>query len=247
MLHLGQSHDRAPGTTLYPGHDRHCRACRRRCYGIARRANSCPGTRCRRIWTVSATRSASPSNRWRGRPGPGSSAPASSAATAAATAGWRSRRGTDGPTTAVSAGFRALPVRSGPAPSSGSHPGSTRNSARRSTCSTSAARQAPPSRVAPEGRISRDAARFQEPACSSPHFSPGSWSARRCPADRAGEARGAMRHIGQAPRRTLSAGQRRPKGRAQAPARGVAGLNRRHGYALRPAPGGTNACARRRP
>ena len=32
--------------------------------------------------------------------------------------------------------------------------------------------------------------------------------------------------IGQAPRRTLSAGQRRPSGRAQAPARGIAGLNR---------------------
>ena len=43
----------------------------------------------------------------------------------------------------------------------------------------------------------------------SPHFSPGSWSARRCPADREGEARSAMWGIGQA-RRTLSAGQRRP-------------------------------------
>ena len=52
------------------------------------------------------------------------------------------------------------------------------------------------------------------------------------------------RDIGQAHRRSMSAGERRPSGRAQAPARGVAGLNRSPRYAFRPAPGGSNAwCA----
>ena len=47
-------------------------------------------------------------------------------------------------------------------------------------------------------------------------------------ARRAFHARGSARcgDIGQASRRTLSAGERRPSGRAQASARGVAGLNR---------------------
>ena len=84
-------------------------------------------------------------------------------------------------------------------------------------------------------------------AQAGPHSSPGSWSARRCPADRVGEARSAMWCIGQPLRRTLSAGERRPSGRAQAPARGVAGLNRSPRYAFRPVPGGSNAWARRRP
>ena len=43
---------------------------------------------------------------------------------------------------------------------------------------------------------------------------------------RLGAKRGAMWGIGQAARRPLSAARRRPKGRAQAPARGVADLNR---------------------
>ena len=45
----------------------------------------------------------------------------------------------------------------------------------------------------------------------------------------------------------LSAGKRRPSGRAQAPARGVANLNRSPRYAFRPAPCGSNAWTRRRP
>ena len=53
--------------------------------------------------------------------------------------------------------------------------------------------------------------------------------------------------IGRAARRTLQAGERRPSGRAQAPARVVAGLNRIPRYAFRPTPGGSNAWARRRP
>ena len=87
----------------------------------------------------------------------------------------------------------------------------------------------------------------------NPPFSPRSWSARRSPADRVGAVRSASRGtrafgatwcIGQASRRTLSAGQRRPSGRAQAPARivrsaraprDVAGLNRSPRYAFRPA------------
>ena len=57
-------------------------------------------------------------------------------------------------------------------------------------------------------------------------------------------------------RRTLSAGERRPSGRVQAPARivrsarvprDVASLNRSPRYAFRPAPGGSNAWTRRRP
>ena len=62
-----------------------------------------------------------------------------------------------------------------------------------------------------------------------PIFSPGSWSARCCPAERAGEGgqrvarstRAGAHDVGHGasgkpPRRTLSAGQRRPSGRAQA-------------------------------
>jgi thiosulfate/3-mercaptopyruvate sulfurtransferase len=47
--------------------------------------------------------------------------------------------------------------------------------------------------------------------CRLSHRATLAWSARHRPADRAGEPRGAMRHIGQADRRTLSAG--RPPGR----------------------------------
>ena len=57
---------------------------------------------------------------------------------------------------------------------------------------------------------------------SSPDFSAGSWSARRCRAGRVGEPCSAMRGIGQAARRTMPARQRRPPGRAQASARGGA-------------------------
>ena len=77
-------------------------------------------------------------------------------------------------------------------------------------------------------------------ACS-PDFSPRSWSARCCRAGREGEPRRAMRGIGQAARRTMPARQRRPPGRVQAPARGVAALKRRLRYAFRPAPCGANA------
>ena len=82
---------------------------------------------------------------------------------------------------------------------------------------------------------------------ANPHFSSGSWSARRCRAGRVGEPRSAMRGIGQAARRTMPARQRRPSGRAQASARGVAGLKRRLRYAFRPTPCGANAWTRRRP
>ena len=90
---------------------------------------------------------------------------------------------------------------------------------------------------------------------ASPHFSPRSWSARRCPAERAGKARSAMRCIGQATDAlcrpdsdALRVAPRRPPA-SRVHARGAhdAGLNRIPRYAFRPASCGSNAWARRRP
>ena len=104
-------------------------------------------------------------------------------------------------------------------------------------------------RASAPAQFARLIARTREPGAGrtspvrsvSPHFSPGSWPARRCRAGRVGEPRRAMRGIGQTARRTLSARQRRPSGRAQASVRCVAGLNRRLCYAFRPTPCGANA------